>query len=288
MSYSPNFSLDFSETDGEIPSIKFMPSENHGTFLNELIKEFYNRIINTVSFNNFENLSIEWIMNTLKHNDMNAKIFLELIQNHEIWFSGLIGFFYQHGIGCNVNKDKALEMYLLAIKHDKVQSINNIIAKYLLSLFYYKDIILVKLQDDSNNSENYNQKSKKKMNKSNDDALDFSYQYEKETKPDEKTKFVQYAIFARGGNIIGFYYEYGKGINKDEKKAFEWYLKSAEAGNSIAQYNLGRCYKHGIGTNKDVKKAFEWYLESAKNGNSGGQNNLGHCYQYGIGVNVDE
>jgi len=35
-------------------------------------------------------------------------------------------------------------MYLLAIKQDNVQTFNIIIAKYLLSLFYYKDIILVK------------------------------------------------------------------------------------------------------------------------------------------------
>ncbi len=47
-------------------------------------------------------------MNTLEHNDLNVKIFLELIQNHEIWSSSLIGFFYQHGIGCNVNKLKCI------------------------------------------------------------------------------------------------------------------------------------------------------------------------------------
>jgi len=78
---------------------------------------------------------------------MEAETFLKLMQNHEkneIWFSSLIRFFYQHGIGCNFTKDKALKMYLLAIKQDNVQTFNIIIAKYLLSLFYYKDIILVK------------------------------------------------------------------------------------------------------------------------------------------------
>ncbi len=321
MSYSKK-TIRIPETESEILT-KSMPSENDGRFLKELIKDFYNRIINTVSFNNFENLSIEWMKNTLKHNDMNAKIFLELIQNHEIWFSSLIGFFYQHGIGCNVNKDKALEMYLLAIKHDKVQIINNIIAKYLLSLYYYKDIILVnkisigkplrnrilisqfvnpnesrikdnerkELQDDSNNSENYNQK-RNKMNKSNNDALDFNCQYEIEINPDEKITFVQYAMSARGGNVIAQYnlgccYQYGKGINKDEKKALEWYLKPAEAGNNAAQCNLGRCYQYGKGINEDEKMAFEWYLKSAEAGNSAAQYNLGRCYKYEIGTNTD-
>ncbi len=150
--------------------------------------------------------------------DMNAEIFLELIQNHEIWFSSLIGFFYQHGIGCNVNKDKALEMYLMAIKQDRVQIPNSIIAKYLLSLYYYKDIILInkfsmdltinspiylikedekkELQEDESNmyiikddegkdlqkGENYNQKNKK------DDVLDLKIKMN----PDEKTAFVLY------------------------------------------------------------------------------------------------
>src|SRR6266540_1767472 len=141
-------SLKFSEKTIQTPDVngetqtKFLSSENDGTFLKKLIKDFYNRIINTNSFDNFENLSIEWIKNTLTHNYMNAETFLESIQNHKVLFSSLIGFFYQHGIGCNVNKDKALEMYLLTIKQDKVRTINNSIAKYLLSLLYYKDIIL--------------------------------------------------------------------------------------------------------------------------------------------------
>src|SRR5688572_27555201 len=149
MSYYSPSSIEFSkkiiqtsDVDNETPT-KFLSSEDYRTFFKELIKDFYNRIINTNSFDDFENLSIEWIRNTLEHNDMSAKTFLESIQNHQILSSSLIGFFYQHGIGCNVDKDKALEMYLLAIKQDKVQTINNTIAKYLLSLFYYKDIILV-------------------------------------------------------------------------------------------------------------------------------------------------
>src|SRR6266498_4794092 len=220
-------------TDNEI-STKFIPSENDEAFFRELIENFYNRIINTNSFDNFEDLSIEWIKSTLEHNDMNAETFLGSIQNHQILFSSLIGFFYQHGIGCNVNKDKALEMYLLAIKQDEVQTINRTIAKYLLSLLYYKDIILTNKistdltinnplknksiipqltnfngsntdlvkndekkelkEDDSNNSGNHNQKNIKEMNKSNDDALDFNCKDEIKINPDEKAKFEQYVI----------------------------------------------------------------------------------------------
>src|SRR6266542_1614806 len=298
-------------TDNEI-STKFIPSENDEAFFRELIENFHNRIVNTDSFDNFENLLIEWIKDTLEHNDVHAETFLESIQNQQILLSSLIGFFYQHGIGCNVNKDKALEMYLMAIKQDKVQTINNTIAKYLLSLFYYKDIILVNKSSinnplkneimisqfvnpnepdrnmiDDDGSENH----KKEIGKSNNDLLE--YQDETEINPNEKAEFEQYVISARRGNIkaqynLGRCYKYGIGTYKDEKKAFEWYLESAKNGNLKGQNKLGYFYEHEIGTNKDEKKAFEWYLEFAKNGNSKGQNNLGRCYEDQIGTNKDE
>ncbi|CAG8543445.1 7907_t:CDS:2 [Funneliformis caledonium] len=130
--------------DNTIPTKLILFKNDENTF-KELIKDFYEKIINTVSFDNFENSSIEWIKITLVQNDLNVETFLEFMQNHEeseTWFSSLIGFFYQHGIGCNVNEDVALKMYSLAIK--QVEIVNNTIAKYLLSLFYYKDIILAK------------------------------------------------------------------------------------------------------------------------------------------------
>ena len=194
----------------------------------------------------------------------------------------MVSFFYQHGIGCKVNKDKALELYLFAIKQDKVLKQDKIQIISISNMI--KDDEMMELQDDQNNKE--------ETNKSNDGALDFNCKDEVKINPDERT-FVQYAISAREGNIMAQYnlgccYQYGKGVNKDEKKAFEWYLKSAENDNSDGQNNLGYCYKYAIGTNKDVKKAFEWYLKSAEAGNNDAQLNLGHCYEYGIGTNKEE
>ena len=84
-------SLKFSEktiqtpdTENEVPT-KLITS--NGTFFKEFIKGFYKKIIYTDSFDDFENLSIEWIKNTLGQNDMNVEIFFELIQNHKIWTS---------------------------------------------------------------------------------------------------------------------------------------------------------------------------------------------------------
>src|SRR4051812_10304777 len=134
--------------------------KNDENFLKEFLRNFYQKIINTNDFSNFENTLInDRIMNI----DQNAKTILKLMQNHEeneFWFSSIIGFFYQYGIGCDVDKKKALELYLSYVNNEEslnqkfinlqknenefnvLQNINVNIGKYLLSLFYYRDIIL--------------------------------------------------------------------------------------------------------------------------------------------------
>src|SRR2546430_1981749 len=80
--------------------------DNDENFLKKILKDFYNKIIETNDFNNFEEISIEWIKNNLKINDnKNPKKILELMKNHEeskILFTSFIGFFYQLGIGCDI------------------------------------------------------------------------------------------------------------------------------------------------------------------------------------------
>ncbi|CAB4481156.1 unnamed protein product [Rhizophagus irregularis] len=137
-------------------------------FLKEFLRGFYQKIIDIDDYHiTFENTLSEWIKNITK----DTKTILELMQNHEkceLWFSGILGFFYQCGISCDhVDKTKALELYLLAVsnkealcqksttklhlleenndKCDMLQNINIMIGKYLLSLFYYNDIILDKI-----------------------------------------------------------------------------------------------------------------------------------------------
>ena len=181
-------------------------------------------------------------------------------------------FFYQYGIGCDViDKSKSLKLYLFAVNNEKspnqkytnlclleengdefdiMQNINTMIGKYLLSLFYYKDIILEHQSDDL---------------------------------------IIKYLKSSRKGdsiaqNNLGHCYQHGQGVDKDYKKAFEWYFKSASNGCAEGQCNLGYCYQKGIGVDKDYKKAIELYCKSINNGYSAGQNKLGECYYYGQGV----
>ncbi|CAB4492143.1 unnamed protein product [Rhizophagus irregularis] len=133
----------------------FQDDEN---FLKNLLNNFYNKIIETNDFNNFEKIFCECIKSEIEINNYeNYNYILNMIENHiesKFWFTSLIGFFYNFGIGCKLNKEKALDFYLLVIDNEKIEidfsnenfnllkNKNIIIGKYLLSLFYYKDIII--------------------------------------------------------------------------------------------------------------------------------------------------
>src|SRR3954452_20553816 len=91
-------------------------SKDNENFLKEFSRDFYRKIIDVKDLNTFKNTLNEWVKNV-----GNTKPILELMKNHKengFWFSSIIGFFYQYGIGCNVNKDKALELYLLSANND--------------------------------------------------------------------------------------------------------------------------------------------------------------------------
>src|SRR5947207_2139623 len=107
--------------DKDIKAIINKPSAIEEDFLKEFSRGFYQKITDINSFNTFEYTLSGWIK-WIKNINKNTKPILELMQDHkenEILFSSIIGFFYQYGISCNVNKNKALELYLLAVNNEK-------------------------------------------------------------------------------------------------------------------------------------------------------------------------
>src|ERR1043165_6033364 len=92
-------------------------SKDGENFLKEFIKGFYRQIMKIQNLTKFEIILTEWIEDFFNCNEKNSKTTLKLMENHEeieIWFSSLIGFFYDHGIGdANIiDKDKSLALYL--------------------------------------------------------------------------------------------------------------------------------------------------------------------------------
>src|SRR5581483_6788364 len=205
---------------------KFFVKKIDENFLKEFSRNFYKKIVDTNDYNTFENILYEWIGNNTNEN---IKLIFELMENHEqneFWFSSIIGFFYQFGISCDVDRNKALEFYLLAVNHGKkefsdqnfiylysleedhdnefdiLQNINIITGKYLLSFFYYKDIILYE----------------RKLNELNLNSA-------RQSDP-----IAQYNLGNR--------HYHGNGVTQDYKKALDLYLKSANNGNEWSQYSI--------------------------------------------------
>src|ERR1700722_16424607 len=89
--------------------------------LKNLLKDFYHNIIGMNEFNNFEEISSKWIKYNLESNDKNPKNILKVMENHKeskFWFTSFMGLFHQIGLGCNLDRKKALEFYLLAINNE--------------------------------------------------------------------------------------------------------------------------------------------------------------------------
>src|SRR5947207_7404212 len=88
----------------------------------ELLRNIYDNFIDMINFNDtFENDLIEWIKDTLAQNNKSEKIILEFMQDHsksDSYFPIMIGLFYHHGIGTNIDSDKAVNSYLTAIKNE--------------------------------------------------------------------------------------------------------------------------------------------------------------------------
>jgi TPR repeat protein len=170
--------------------------------------------------------------NTLNYIENNYKINLQEIiswllnnqndSNSIFWY----GYFNFHGIGININKQKAFELF------QKAANLENNIAQFDLANMYIDG-----------------------------DIIDKNY-----VKAFELSEKLAKKGYPCGINLLGYCYDIGIGIEIDKEKAFELYLKTANLGNCLAQYNLALMYEFGNGIEQDVKKAIYWYKKSAEQG----------------------
>ncbi|CAB4462869.1 unnamed protein product [Rhizophagus irregularis] len=65
-------------------------------YLKNLIIKFRNNIIRSYDFNNFENISYNWVKTSLKNNDKDPERILKIMKKHKenkFWFTSLVGYF---------------------------------------------------------------------------------------------------------------------------------------------------------------------------------------------------
>ena len=138
----------------------------------------------------------------------------------------LLAYFYEHGVGCEQDYQKALECYLKALDAGS----KNIYHK--LGLYAYYGYGLDK-----------------------DLPLAFSYFYKGASENEVACYY-----------YLGVMYAKGEGIEKDLAKAFYWYQMGANNGDMKSMYNVAIYYENGIYVPKDDDKAYYWMKKSANLG----------------------
>ncbi|CAB4494967.1 unnamed protein product [Rhizophagus irregularis] len=144
-------------------------------FFKELMQELYVTLLN-IEFEDGDYTTDDkfniFIDTFLLEYDLDPKNVLEIIISNSqniLCFSSLIGFFYQHGIGCEVNEIKASNIFSNTIKNnhkeilsqfsfdqknkpisfsnDDIKELNGIIAQYFYSLLLYKNVIFHRIDN---------------------------------------------------------------------------------------------------------------------------------------------
>ncbi|RHZ71726.1 hypothetical protein Glove_255g2 [Diversispora epigaea] len=253
----------------EVPSNPpFITKTKTDTFNTIFIKKLFEFFINLFKTQSQEIRPI-MINNYIRECNLNSvKILHKMIRYpSNYWFTSLIGFFYQNGIGTVIDNEMAVKFFSLAA-NERI-FMKNISSNPSLRKFYIinKEMGIIRLANM---------------------CLD-GIGVEK----DLKKGFQIYSKVADEGshvalNCMAFCYENGFGVEKNQKKAFELYLKSAEKGNPLAHFNVGLCCKNGRGISKDEKKGFQWFIKSALAGNIDSILEIGYYYDNGIGVSVDK
>lgn len=223
------------------------------------------------------------------------KVFNQLLQcDLRNYFTSLIGFCYEFGIGTITDNKVAYELYIKAA-NDKVSEISISSPEDKLRL---DEILRSNITLNVNNIETLLSPIFLKSYRINNHfigqfCLSSMFYYGKYVKKDETKSFQLLSTLTQEGSVraqvtLGECYYEGSGIKKDERKAFNLVLSSAEKGNLVGKFLLGYCYQKGIGVEVNKKLGFQWYLEAAEGGNINSMHRVGDCYYEGRGTLKDD
>ncbi|RHZ83131.1 hypothetical protein Glove_99g49 [Diversispora epigaea] len=199
--------------------------------LKKLVDELIILFVESQQLGTDDNRITQLILDCIESRNQDANEVLKwLISNqHSLSYKTLLGYFYFHDIGTEIETRKAYISYLAAAKKDYP------IAQYLLGECYSSG-----------------------MGTKTDEKLAFQW-YQKAAE----------GGCSNGLNWLGYCYEFGKGTEKDIHKAFTYYKKSTRQGNKLGMHFLADCYEKGKGTQKNIDQAIYWYRKSTESGHEG-------------------
>jgi TPR repeat protein len=224
--------------------------DENSSFVNSLLIGIIADELSNLIFNGEKKLEVSTICNYCEvYNIKSVEVYKWLLDNqYDPNYIFLLGAFNYLGIGTDVNKEKAVELY------QKAAGLGHSVAQYNLACIYKEGKVVYR----------DNEKVFNLLKKSSEGE------------------------YLNAINMLGECYHKEIGTDIDKEKAFELYQKAANLGHSVAQYNLARMYRNGDGIDKDNDKAFEFATKSAEGKNLNGINLLGIFYSKGVGTSVDK
>ncbi|GES93543.1 kinase-like domain-containing protein [Rhizophagus clarus] len=271
--------IDFTKTK-EIESSMLSNNQTENDF-NIIV----NDIINILE-NNSNEICKQKVLNYLNNQNITLQELNDLLLNNQNNpnYIFLLGEFSYFGIGTDINKKKAFELF------QKAADLGNALGMYNLGDCYLNGI---ETDIDKKKAFELFQKAADLGNANGIINLGNCYLDGIGTDIDKKKAFELFQKAADlenapGINSLGYCYLDGIGTDINKKKAFELYQKAADLENAPGINSLGGCYLNGIGTDIDKKKAFELYQKAADLENAPGINSLGYCYQHGIGTDINK
>lgn len=182
----------------------------------------------------------------------------------------LMGTFYTHGYGVDVDFDEAIKWYMKAAEKGHARAQSDVAVCYANGEGVKKD------------EKQMVYWYKKAAEQGDPAGLRGLYLCYKDGTgvPQDFDKAFEYLRRAAESGLdlmqheLGVYYF----TNGDYKEAIKWYTKAAEQGFARSQNELGLKYLNGKGVTKDIKKAVYWFEKAAAQGHPSGMNSLGVIY----------
>lgn len=216
----------------------------------------------------------------------------------------LMGTFYTHGYGVDVNHDEAIKWYKLAAEKGHARAQADVATCYAngegvkrderqMAYWYEKaaaqgdpmglrGMYLCYLEGTGVAKDQH--KAFEYLQRAADTGLALAqhelgnYYLSLDDRKNAQLWFTKAAEqgFARSQSELGIIYLEAR----NNKNAMYWLEKAAQQGHSGAQNNLAALYMQ----EKEQSLAVQWWQEAAKNGNIDAMNNLAECYIQGVGV----
>lgn len=193
-----------------------------------------------------------------------------------------VGMFYEKGMGCEKNINKAISQYTLALEQGQFSA-----ALALAAIYENGDLV----KKDYSKAYGYY----KKIESHNSEAQFKLGQYHEEglfVKKDIYEALRYYKMAANNNNseakkMLGDCCLVGVNMDQDYNKAVAYYEGALINGNKTVYYPLANCYYEGNGVEKNCEKAFQLYKKAVNNKDVNGYFGLANCYYTGNGVVQD-